>query len=57
MASSSKLTTYKFIFYAKISKFSMNAKVTSPIFITWKRSNHQINIRPGNSQIRNVRYD
>lgn len=34
----SNIQTYKFIFSAEIGTFNMKAKVSSPLFVTWKRS-------------------
>ncbi len=39
------IQTYKFIFRASIGVLNLNANVSSPIVVTWKRSKYHLTLR------------
>lgn len=42
---SDNIKIYKFLFKAHITKFDLKANISSPLIITWKRSNLVIKIK------------
>lgn len=45
---------YKFLFRANITTFDLKANISSPLIVSWKRSNELINFKVTKQQLLNL---